>query len=103
MVCVVLCGMVLYDMVRYCMHCMAAYVLYVLHHELEGEEPMQALSPRSDRPSPHLKSCRKTNAEMKRRRVMVIGCPTQVQDLALGLVQPHEVHRAHFSSLSTSL
>ena len=34
---------------------------------------MPALSPRSDRPSPRLKSCSKTSAEKKQGRVMVIG------------------------------
>ncbi|XP_074991813.1 uncharacterized protein LOC142074828 isoform X2 [Calonectris borealis] len=42
------------------------------HNEKE-EEPVQAVLPRSERPTPRNKTCIKTSAEKEQRRVMVIG------------------------------
>ena len=43
------------------------------HNKIEEEEPMQALSPRSDQPTPRNKTCIKTSAKKKQWQVMVIG------------------------------
>lgn len=41
------------------------------HDEIEEEESVQELSPRSDQPNPCIKSCVKTNTDKKQRQVMV--------------------------------
>ncbi|KAK4810495.1 hypothetical protein QYF61_004275 [Mycteria americana] len=51
------------------------------HNETEEEELMQALSPRSDRPTPCIKSYIKTSTEKKQRQVMVIVRDEVVESL----------------------
>ena len=41
--------------------------------ETEEEESVQVLSPSSDQPTLHIKSCIKTSSEKKRQQVIVIG------------------------------
>ncbi|KAK4806860.1 hypothetical protein QYF61_012581, partial [Mycteria americana] len=43
------------------------------HNEMEEEESVQVLSPRSDQPTPRIKSCIKTSAKKKQWQIMVIG------------------------------
>lgn len=43
------------------------------HDEIEEEEPVQALLPRSDQLTPLNKTCIKTSAKKKKQQVMVIG------------------------------
>lgn len=43
------------------------------HNEIEEEEPLQALLPRSDRLTLLNKICIKTSAKKKKQQVMVIG------------------------------